>query len=260
MSFFGSIAASSKSKFLAIDTPVNTSPIRILIIGDSIANGTNEIYQQPDTDDSVQGIANTDTLYEWNGSNLIDLAGGDTIGANNGSQYPSMANKLKELTGRVVHIVETATGGDGIARYTQNNWTATGNRYAPMLTKANSYLSNQEVSKFDIIKIIAGYNDGGSSYDEAIFNEDLASLITRLTADFPNTKIVYSSLYSGKSAARDKIRVSIQNLINNNSSVYAGEDLENWKSATHLFDGIHLNQAANDSFGEADAAIIANYL
>lgn len=255
MRFFNIIASIGASAITVPTDPVST-PIRMLVIGDSIGNGTNENYPAADTDDSIQGIAGLDTLYEWDGSTLQERVR-DTIGANNGSQYPNMAIKFKELTGRVTHIVETATGGDGFARVRSNNWTETGDRYAPMLTIANSYLSNQSATKFDFIKLVGGINDVNSAATEAEIDEDIRDLIVRLHADFPNTPLVYSNIYSG-SAKRNAVRATIADIIATDPLVFAGEDLQNWNSATHQFDGLHLYQTANNAFGEADAIIINN--
>lgn len=256
--FLNITTASSRVKQgILTEPPVDTSPISILVIGDSIANGTNEIYANANTDDSIQGIANANTFFEWDGSTLFDRVGGDTIGANNGSQYPSMANKFKELTGRATHIVETATGGDGFARVRSNNWTATGNRYAPMLTKANSYLTDQGLAKFTFIKLIGAINDVNSDATIAQIDEDINDLVVRLHADLPDTPLVFSNIYSG-TVKRDAVRAIIQNIIDTDPLVFAGEDLQNFNSGTHLFDGLHLYQASNNLFGEADAVIINN--
>ena len=254
MLFYNALIGSTENTTLP--PPSNVEPIRMLVIGDSIGNGTNEIYPEPDTDDSIQGIAGADTLYEWDGYALTERVR-DTIGANNGSQYPNMAIKFKELTGRVTHIVETATGGDGFARVRSNNWTATGNRYAPMLTIANSYLSNQSATKFDFIKLVGGINDVNSAATEAEIDTDIRDLIVRLHSDFPNTPLVYSNIYSG-SIKRNAVRATILDIIATDVLVFAGEDLESYDNNTHQFDGLHLYQTSNNIFGEADAVIINN--
>jgi len=252
MNFFNIIVSLSSRDILL---PINT-PIRMLVIGDSIGNGTNENYPAADTDDSIQGIAGADTLYEWDGFNLTERVR-DTIGANNGSQYPSMAIKFKELTGRVTHIIETATGGDGLARAAANNWTAGGNRYSPMLTKANSYLTNQGVLKFDFIKIVGGINDVRGTATQAEIDEDIPDLISRLHSDFPNTPIVFTNIYAG-SLKKDATRALIANIVSTDALVFEGEDSQNWNSSTYLFDGLHMYQTANNGFGEADALLINN--
>ena len=256
MRFFNIIASIGASATVPTDPTPLVTPIRMLVIGDSIGNGTNEIYSQPDTDDSIQGIAGSNTLYEWDGFNLTERVR-DTIGANNGSQYPNMAIKFKELTGRVTHIVETATGGDGFTRARGNNWTATGTRYAPMLTIANSYLSDQSGAKFDFIKLVGGILDAGSDITVDLIDVDIRDLIVRLHSDFPNTPIVYSNIYSG-STKNEAVRANIADIIATDPLVFAGEDLQNWNSATYQFDGLHLYQTANNAFGEADAIIINN--
>ena len=255
MRFFN-IIASIGARAITVPTEPVVTPIRMLVIGDSIGNGTNENAAEPDTDDSIQGIAGADKLYEWDGFNLTERVR-DTIGANNGSQYPNMAIKFKELTGRVTHIVETATGGDRFARVRSNNWTATGNRYAPMLTIANSYLTNQSATKFDFIKLVGGINDVNSGATESEIDIDIRDLIARLHSDFPNTPLVFSNIYSD-SAKANAVRATITDIIATDALVYAGEDLQNWNSATYQFDKLHLYQTANNAFGEADAVIINN--
>jgi hypothetical protein len=263
MSFFGNIAAASKSKFLAAEVPVNTSPIRMLIIGDSIANGFNEDAANGEGDDTNQGIANADTFYEWDGTNLLDRVGGDTLEAKTGSQYPSMANKLKELTGRVTHIVETASpGAEFVYDHNNNHWGASpGYLYDQMLPKANSYLTNQSVSTFDVIKMTLGINDARGDTDLSEIQAGTISLIDRLNSDFPNAKIILNQL--GKSTANqtrvDAVRGYLNDLVTNYANVYHATDLNTYPSGDY-FDGLHLYQTALNKLGEDDAVKIANIL
>jgi hypothetical protein len=256
MSFFALTSSSSKPKFYR-----NLSPIRILVIGDSIANGTNELgtgENEPDNPDySITGHARPNTLFEWNGSSMVEIEN-DVIDANNGSVWPEMANKLKELTGRKTHLVETATGGDGMARGKPNNWHSTGNRYAPMITKANSYLSNENVSKFDFICIIGGTNDVYSGEPLTNVEPDLYDLIDRLNIDFPNTKIVWSNIHN-RTERSGKISGYINDIVAYYPNVYAGESIHNY-ATNYMFDGVHLTQEGNDLFGAAQGTILNSIL
>ena len=255
MLFYNALIGSTENTTLP--PPSNVEPIRMLVIGDSIGNGTNEIYPEPDTDDSIQGIAGADTLYEWDGSTLQERVR-DTIGSNNGSQYPSLAIKLKQLTGRVTHIVETAIGGaEFSANGDDRNYSIYGYMYGDAVVKSNSYLNNQGVSGFDLIKITLGINDARGSAALSNIELDAISLIDRLNSDFPNTPIVINQL--GKSSAAysrvTAIRGYIDDLVANYSNVYAGKDL-NLYPESYYFDGLHLSQQYNNVFGEEDAIII----
>ena len=232
---------------------INPMPIRILVIGDSLANGTNEYNRVEEYEYYLTGDANPNTLFEWDGVQLVEIEK-DIITANKGSQYPSMANKLKELTGRPTHLVETALGGTGFARVRSDNWTSTGNMYAPMLIKANDYLASQNVAKFDIIKLIGGTNDVNSSATEVEIEEDINDLIVRLHADFPDTKIVYSNVRN-TSSKFIAVRGFIQNIIDTDTLVFSGADLVDYSSEP-LANGLHLMQYGNEVFGEEDAGII----
>ena len=255
MNFFNIISSITNRRGVL----TNTNPIRMLVIGDSIANGTNENgvgeNEPPNPDFSITGHANPDTLFEWDGSQLLETEN-DIIDANNGSMHPSFANKIKEITGRKTHIIETATGGDGMATGKPNNWASEGNRYAPMLVKANSYLQNQGVGSFTFIKITGGTNDVYTTTPLEEVEADFFNLVDRLHTDFPNTKISWSNI-ALRTERMMQINQIIQRVVDQDPLVYIGEAVDNYYPDL-MFDGVHMTQEGNNIFGEADAVIINN--
>jgi hypothetical protein len=222
-----------------------------LIIGDSIGSGTS----------NGAGSATANSFYEFNGTSTVLIAeGGEALEANTGSPYPAMADRFFTQTSKPFYLVETAVGGSEFAPYLDtNNWSTSGTRYAIMITKASNYLTEQSISKFDFIRITLGINDARGTTLLATVESDAISLISRLRISFPNTPIFINQL--GRSSANatrvSTIRGYINDLVTNNTFVYAAKDLNEF-DASLFYDGLHLNQSGNDQLGIADANIILN--
>lgn len=228
------------------------SPLSIGVWGDSLANGTNEIYTQPDTDDSIQGSANADTLFEWDGSQLVDLVGGDTIGANNGSPYPAMANRVKEVTNRPMHIIESANGGAEFAlNGDTNNYSATdGVLRSQFVTKKDSYLSFRNKPDLNIVFGNCGVNDIRGNAALADIETEINDMVAFLLSEFPTALIVINQIgrNDGSSSRNTAIRGYIDNAISNNERVKLGIDLSLYPES-YYFDGLHLYQSAQEIYG-----------
>jgi hypothetical protein len=145
-------------------------------------------------------------------------------------------------------------GGDISPNVNTGNWSTSGILYAPMVIKANSYLANQGVSKFSLIKITCGINDAIGETELATIEADIASLITRLHTDFPETPIMINNI-EDRDAVQDRvdaIRGYLAAIIAADDLVYAGKDLFEFTSG-YFFDGLHLRQNGNDLMGTHDA-------
>jgi hypothetical protein len=254
---FGVIAASSLSRVLGVTIPNNPMPatIAILNIGDSISRGTSN-----GTTDAIDGI-----LEEWDGTQMVAITT-DVINANTGTPYPSMAAKLVELGATKLQVVNSGSSGARIIySHNTNHWATGGDLYAPMVTKANNFLTNQGRSKFDFIRITLGINDIVQSQNNTI--EDIKNgyldLITRLKTDFPDTRFILNNLGFDLDEElpvnHTLLREYIDELILGDSIVYGGKDLLDFPFSTY-YDGIHLDQPTNNLFGEYDAVQMADIL
>lgn len=244
MSFFDLLISSGNAS-----TGSNPSIVDILIIGDSIANGTSN------------GIGNVTSgeLFEYNEGGFVQITE-DTLDANTGSPYPAMANKFSEYN-KIVYLLEHGSGGSEFSPnpsiFNTNNWSEDGVLYNQMKTDADAYLLLRDIDKFSAIIINCGINDAIGAIDLNTIESDAQSLISRLNTDFPNTTIVINQL--GKSPADSgrvtAIRGYIDDLVTNNSFVIDGFDLDTL-DASYYYDGLHLNQSGNDLMGEALAVIV----
>lgn len=226
--------------------PQDTSPLRLLNLGDSISRGTS---------DGV-GNATDGRLFEWDGAALNQI-NNDVEDALTGSPYPSMADELFSLTGRILHVVNTGIGGAEFSpNGNNNNWSASGDNYGLMITKSDSYTTSVS-DTFDIIRITLGINDARGTANLATISLDTISLIDRLIVSFPGIPIIINQL--GKSTASqprvDSVRADIDNLVSTYANVFAAKDLNDYPIEDY-FDGLHLDQAGNDQLGIDDSNII----
>jgi hypothetical protein len=227
--------------------PGGSNPIRVLQVGDSIGSGTS----------NGTGSATANTLYEWKDPDLTVVAAGtDIIGANTGSPYPAMANRLFSVTGRVMHLVEVAVGGSDFTQERDAlNHTVKGSILATLFSEAQSYLVAQNAQKFDIIRITCGLNDARGVAGLSFVEDSMIELIEMLNVMFPNTTILINKIHSKSSATAPRvsaIRGYADDLVTNFSNVHAGKDLDDFLVGDY-YDNLHLTQAANNALGIADA-------
>ena len=244
--FFEAIASDAVNPIL--------TDLNLLIIGDSVGSGTSN-----GTVDVQNGI-----LSEWDGASLNAVTT-DIAGANTGTYVPKFAERINEVTGRKVNVIETAVGGAEFSPYLDNNnWSTLGTLYASMITKSNSFVNSTEKS-IDYILIILGINDSRGTTALATIESDANSLITRLNADFPNVpKLIYNTGRQAGNYATNQRWLDVRNIITNGvdglvetyPSVYLAGDLINDYGSSAFYDGLHLNQTANNQLGTD----LANYI
>ncbi|WP_345159614.1 sialate O-acetylesterase [Pontibacter saemangeumensis] len=243
------------------------------IVGDSIANGTNnrtgEIKPDPNG-----------ALLEWNGSSFAPVR--DTATANDGSPLPQFAMTYHHLTGRRVHVVESAVGG---AEFYPNgdemNWFPTGELYTPAKERLQAALETEGAVLKGVI-LIQGINDARGTQPLASIMLGMLSLLDRINAHF-NTPPVYL-VQIGRSESTENVgftpRVKdVQKLLDSPDPTYVLSDgrpygfglaqrypnirmAETLERYVHLGyygpDNLHLSQAGNDHLGDQLARYIVS--
>lgn len=248
---FGSYA--NASPFTTVD-----GKQAFLLVGDSIAKGTSISGKGPTP---VSG-----TVYEWDGSNIVEVGANDLSIANTGSQYPQMGTSYLSITGNRCVFVDCGTGGAYISPGDATiNWSTTGSLYAPMKVKAYEGLAALRLQRFRGIILILGINDAGFGTTLTTIQTDLISLFSRLNADFPNTPVYIVNLGRTASAISDSridaIRGYYASIISGNPTQYKQAfDLRDYANNTPGYfspDNVHLNQTGCNALGIELATYIA---
>lgn len=227
-----------------------------LLVGDSIAKGTSISGKGP--------APASGTVYEYDGTSVVEVGSNDLSIANTGSQYPQLGTTYYNSTGKKCVFVDCGTGGAFISPGDASlNWTPSGTLYGPMKTKANNGLAALGITKYRGIILIVGINDAGFGTTLSTIQSDLTALISRLSADFPNTRIYIVNLGRTSSAISntriDTIRGYYTTIIASNTQYKQAFDLRDYANNNPEYfspDNIHLNQTGCNALG----VVLANYI
>lgn len=225
------------------------------IIGDSIANGHSV---------SVGPTPTAGTVYEFNGTDIVEVADADLLDANTGSPWPKFGIDYHATSGKKPVFVNTAVAGTFIRSATAGvSWWTNGTLYSDAKTKIDNALTEVGVTKVRGILIILGINDIGGATALSDINTGLTSLFTRLNTDYSNAPIYVCvpgrSAASYHGARHQYIRRIFTNAVGTYANVHAVGALlpyANW--GLYNADGIHLTQAGNDQLGTLINGYITN--
>jgi hypothetical protein len=226
---------------------IQIDELNVLIVGDSIANGTSN-----GTVDVLDGILNE---YRSGSLNAITT---DLADANTGGYMAKFAERINQRTGGIVNVIEAANGGSEFSPYLDtNNWSTSGDRYAAMKIETDGFTANTGKT-VDVIVIILGINDSRGTTDLVTIETDAISLIDRLETDFPSIpKMIYqlgrqSGAYLIDArwlGVRDIISNGVDGLVETYTNVHLAGDLINDYGDGAFYDLLHLNQATNNLLG-----------
>jgi hypothetical protein len=236
----------------------------IVVIGDSIANGTNER-------NGLRGPDPGGALMEWANGELHIITGSDTKTANHGSWHPSHAIHYKKKTGRNTILVEHALGGAEWYPHNDNiNWHETGNLYTPMMTDVKNALTHFGVKKVRAVYIILGVNDARGTQTMAKIKQGMTSLIDRLNNDLNTPTIRIVNIGRAEQGMTNRV-LDVRKLIDNPDANYIyndgqkhglglvqhyinvelADDLARYEGlGFYHTDNLHLTQAGNNYLGE----------
>jgi lysophospholipase L1-like esterase len=252
------IIAAARNKGSKADTfvTVNGSSQEVFgIIGDSIANGAGEVVGPTPT---------AATVYEFNGTTIVQVSNDDLLNAAEGSPWPKFGVDYFAATGK--KPVFSNSGSPSSEFFTNgdtNNWTTTGTLYAAFKVKLNAALVAASVTKPKGIFIILGINDIRGAQALASISTAINSLISRLNADY-NTPEIYITIPGREETNINSNRRQyvVRHLINAsvtyNNVHLVGSLLGAFTLGQYQFDNIHPTQAANNKLGEALSRYIVN--
>lgn len=212
-----------------------------LCIGDSTSNGFVFAYA------GQTSVANT-CFSTTDGITITTL-----------TDSPEFCIKYNALTGYKAVIVKKGVGSSTLyPNGNNNNWYTSGDNYAPAVTAARNALTTLGLNRLKGIIVQLGINDAVNSA-QALSNVQIAltSLITRLTADFPNVPITWSQIGKNSGGASVDTRIAfVRNAIkqaaidNSNINLCGAFASMFTQSGYYNADGIHLDQLGNGFLGD----------
>jgi hypothetical protein len=227
----------------------------ILVIGDSFTKGSND-----DTGPGPTPTAGTSFYYRSSNNTVIEIGANDLEFARNpptdGSPWPQLAIDFNTITSRKAVIIPCGFGASTFApNGDNNNWSTTGDNYAIAVGDAGNCMSLLGVTKLKAIIIILGINDARNAVSLATIQSDVASLITRLQTDFPDTDILVVQIGRSETAmGNDRIYAVRQYLktacIDNDRVFMIGGLLGAPAAGLVSADNIHLSQTGNNAIGQ----------
>lgn len=251
----------------AVTTPTTTSAATttpdgrqaFVIIGNSIASGT-------ETAGGKGPAPAAGTVFEFNGTSIVEVGANDLSTSNSGSQWPRFGIDYYNITGLKPVFINTASGGaEFYPNNDNNNWYTTGTLYAAMQTKVANGLAALGVTKPAAILIELGINDARGAKTLTSIQEAVSSLSSRLTVSFPDVPVYYT--YPGRMETAisngriDLVRSYISSTVTSYSSTHSiAFDLRTFATDHPEYygtDSLHLNQAGNNAYGAALAAAVA---
>lgn len=222
-----------------------------ILIGDSIARG-NSNPQVPGP------TPNSETVYEWNGSALVEITTNDLALAEGGSPWPRHGINRNLATGKIIIYVNCAQGGSTITDKEDSGriWSATGpgslwqdavDKAAGALLIPNSVLRGVVIS--------GGVNDFREPIKPTADEYKLAyqDLIDRVNAEWDTPDIfLFQVVRSGsESGLACDMREKVMELEVDNANVYvAHNSLGFFAQSLTSADSVHFIQDGNNKVGE----------
>lgn len=226
-----------------------------IIIGDSTAcSGTNN-----NTGPGPTPTANTAFYYRRDNNTVIPIEANDLEFAADppadGSWAPQFAISYYTFSRRKAVVIPCGVNSstfsdDGVDN---NDWSTTGDNYAPMVADAQATMLLTGVNHISGIFISLGVNDANGAVTLATVQTDIASLVSRLHTDFPGTPIIFNQIGTMASAntnARSAtIRKYIKDICISDAGCYLVGGMLSALSMGYYVDGFHLNQDGQNQIG-----------
>lgn len=220
------------------------------ILGDSLAIGTS----------SAPGPTPTaGTVYEYDGSSIIEVGATDLSNANTGSPWPRFGIDYNAAHGLKPVFVNCANGGaEFYPNGDNNNWYTSGTLYAAAKTKIDNALLAAEVLSPRGILVILGINDVRGAQALADVSTGVTSLITRLNTDYGHPNIYFAlpgrSETAGVAGYNSNRHQYVRRLLLNAIGTYTNVHVvcsvlpfANW--GLYGADLLHLTQTGNNVLG-----------
>jgi len=231
----------------------------VWVTGDSILRGTSTSFDDGPEPDYAG------TVYEYTGSNIVEITSGDLASAQIGSMWPKLGQSIYRLTGKKVLFINSGFGGSSFAPDVSgtNNWSATGSRYSAAKTVLDAALLKAHRVKPDLILTGTAVNDArNTGVVLSTIETEIHAFTVKLQTDYPDVPIGWINVgrrEAGEDSRIVAIRTYIEDQATDYTNVHIVARLENYTSGASNYyddDNLHLMQYGNDYV----ATVIAKYL
>lgn len=224
------------------------------ILGDSISRGASNPEVAGPTPEAG-------TVYEWNGSSLVQITDADLADAIGGSIFPQHGIDYNTNTGRKVIYVNCGIGGSTITPTDASEkwWSETGegSLWQDALDKLDGVLSVPGGARFAGVIISGGVNDFRQAVKPtaAEFKTDLQDLINRVITQVGSSVPIhlFQVVSAGTSESRlaSEMRNKVMEIVEENVNVHLSintlaYDAHGYVSA----DEVHFSQTGNNIAGK----------
>lgn len=217
-----------------------------IILGDSLSRGNSE---------SVGPTPTEDTVFEWNGSAVVEVVGGDLAQAVTGSMWPQHGILRNAEGDKKILYVNCAVGGTEIGPY-DDAWsdTGVGTLWQNAVNKVAGALLLYGVSVKGVI-ISGGANDyrNLTKPTQAEFKTAYQSIIDRINTQWgnPNIFLFQVGQTDSETSLAGDFRVVVRELVSENTKVHlALDNLSYYSQGYTQGDRVHWTQAGNNKAGE----------
>lgn len=218
-----------------------------LFLGDSNADGRGS---------SIPTVAAA-TLYRWNGSSVDEITT-QTV-ANDGSYgsiWQYFATEYKSVHGKkTVGVFQGYSGTRFADTGDHNDFSTTGTRYATAVSEANDALAFLGLTKLKAVVVNLGLNDISGAATTGTIQTAIASFISRITADFPDTPILF--IQPGQAAVNDNSKAyTVRNYLigqmdaNTNCHLFAAGLAYAYVTSAYNGDFIHYENVMLENLGK----------
>lgn len=246
---------------MTLESPDTTSDGKqaFLVIGDSTSAGSNN-----STGNGPAPVSGTAYYYRRATTDIVEMTA-DIVAAPLGSQYPQFCTSYFNGSGKKAVIIPTGVGASNFSPDGDtNDWSTTGDNYAPAVTDARNTLALLGLTKLKAIFICSlGINDARGSAVLSTIQSDITSLLTRLQSDFPDVPIIMEQIGRDETASLTArigaIRGYIKTAVIANPNVYLLGGLSPlFSNGGYGVDNLHPNQTGNNWRGEQMARWMLN--
>lgn len=240
---------SGKWKIVRVESaPEPIVPFNLMSLGHSWAEGRSE---------GTSGNANPETLYQIIDGVATEVTM-DVVGSRNGSQYPALANRFKELTGRPVYFINKGASSTRIHSTDPNvNSLGTGgNMFDDAMNAVNQARAILQGSgDIDAIVMNLGVADAVYQTINQFVYEEFQLLIDKLKTQIPGVKIFLhlmprTNWWSAQAALAGVMQ---QHIIDTNEDVFVASDVQivsdGIPMSEFLYDGLHAKHVYSEQMG-----------
>jgi hypothetical protein len=233
----------------------------ILVIGDSIANGSNNTTGPGPT--PVSG-----TVYQWNGTDVIEIGADDVynIPVGGGSMMPQMGITRYNASGyKSVFIPMGSSGAEMCFPYLDNNnFTASGTRRAITEGQVTDCLADLSLTQLRAICVVGFINDSRSANTLADILTGMTSFFDWITTTYPGVPVLFSQIgKDGSNINTQRIYTIAKGVIDRcatyddchmvfNNRAWIG-------SGGYGADNLHPNQTGQNQAGDSFGRWLGNY-